>query len=194
MVHTREKKNAKIQDISTFTELKNEHKKVRKPQKLRKQKKRLSRKEFKDLGLYSLPRKTLKYADYIPLSELWSSYMDQQLGDDLKTLQQKFDPTHPLFDQTSAVIHKSDFHGAKVKVSSSKCSSLIGHKGIILIDTKETVSIICKDNVLRVIPKRDSIFELKWKAVRFAVYGKHLCYRSADRSTKKVKNVALIEL
>lgn len=195
LVDPREKKNTKIQDLTVFVELKNEHKKVKKPQKLKKQKKRLSRKEFKELGLYSLPRKTLKYDDYIPLNELWNSYMEQQFGTgDLKTLQAKFDPTHPIYDQVSGVIHKSDFHGAKVKVAHSKCVSLTGHKGIILMDTKGTFSLICKDNVLRIIPKSDSIFELKWKSARFSIYGKHLCYRSADRSTKKVKTIALMEL
>lgn len=183
----------KIQDLTIFNEIKNEHKKIKKPQKLRKQKKRLSRKEFKNLGLYALPRKTLRYTDYIQLNELWNSYMDHQLGaSDLKALQLKFNPTHPHYDQTSGLIHKSDFHGAKIKVTSSKCASLIGLKGIIVLDTKGTFSIISKDNVLRSLPKNDSIFELKWRNTRFVVYGKHLCYRSADRSTKKVKNVALI--
>lgn len=195
LVDPREKKNARIQDLTVFNEIKNEHKKVKKPQKLKKQKKLLSRKEFKDLSLYALPRKTLKYDDYIPLNELWNSYMEQQFGTgDLKTLHLKFDPTHPQFDQTTAVLHKSDFHGAKVKVTHSKCASLIGHKGIILMDTKGTFSLICRDNVLRIIPKSDSIFELKWKTARFSIYGKHLSYRSADRSTKKVKTVSLMEL
>lgn len=195
LVDPREKKNSKIQDLTIFNEIKNEHKKVKKPQRLRKQKKRLSRKEFKTLGLYSLPRKTLKYCDYIKLNELWNSYMEQLFGTgDLKTLQMKFDPTHPQYDQTSAVIHKSDFHGAKVKVTYSKCASLVGHKGIILMDTKGTFSVICKDNVLRIIPKFSSVFELKWKSARFSVYGKHLCYRSWDRSTKKVKTITLMEL
>lgn len=190
-----EKKNSKIQDLTAYNEIKNEHKKVKKPQRLKKQKKRLSRKEFKELGLYSLPRKTLKYVDYIPLNELWNSYMEQQFGSgDLKTLAAKFDPACPPYELTSSILHKSDFHGAKVKVTHSKCASLIGHEGIILMDTKGTFSIIAKDNVLRIIPKSDSIFELKWRTARFSLYGKHLCYKSAERSSKKVKNVAVIDI
>lgn len=191
----REKKNDRIQDLSIFTELKNEHKKVKKPQKQKQQKKRLSRKEFKELGLYSLPRKTLKYEDYLELNQLWDSYMDQQFdAGDLQSLQMKFSPSNPQYEQLSGLIHKSDFHGAKVKVTHSKCASLVGHKGIILMDTKGTFSIICKDNVLRVIPKSDSIFSLKWHKARFVIYGKHLCHRSADRSTKKIKSLSLIDL
>jgi ribonuclease P protein subunit POP4 len=116
--------------------------------------------------------------------------MDQQFGaGDLKTLIAKFEPTHPQYDQTSAILHKSDFHGAKLKVSSSKNCSLVGKKGIVLLDTKGAFSIISKDNVMRVIPKSDSMFELKWKNARFTVYGKHLCYRSAERATKKIKTI-----
>lgn len=194
LVNPGEKKNAKIQDLTVFTELKNEHKKVKKPQRLKKQKKRLSRNESKELGMYALPRKALKYADYVALNELWNSYMEQQLGTDMKSLLLKFDPTHPQYEQTSSLIHKSDYHGAILKVTQSKCASMVGHKGIIVMDTKGTFSIISKDNVLRVIPKGDSIFELKWKKAKFAIFGKHLCYRSADRSTKKVKCLALIDL
>lgn len=118
--------------------------------------------------------------------------MDQQFGDgDLKL---KFDPSHPQYEMTSAILHKSDFHGAKLKVSSSKCASLVGHQGIVLMDSKGTFSVISKDNVLRVIPKSASMLEFKWRKVRFTVYGKHLCYRSAERSTKKVKTLELCEL
>lgn len=192
LVNPDERKNAKIQDLSFFAEIKNEHKKVKRPARLKQDKKRMSRKEFKELGLYSLPRKTLKYTDYVKLNNLWNGYMEQQFDNDLEALKLKFDPSHPLYEQTSSIIHKSDFHGAKVKVTQSKCVSLVGHKGIILIDSKGTFSIISKDNVVRVIPKNDSIFEFKWKTVSFTVYGRHLCYRSADRSTKKIKNVPLI--
>lgn len=195
LVNPHEKKNAKIQDLTFFAEIKNEHKKVKKPQRPKHEKKQVSRKELRDLGLYSLPRKTLKYADYLKLNDLWNSYMEQQFDcTDLPALKLKFDTTHPQFEQTSSLIHKSDFHGAKIKVTHSKCASLVKHKGIILIDSKGTFSIICKDNVLRVIPKSDSIFEIKWRTVRFTVYGKHLCFRPAERATKKVKNIPLNEL
>jgi ribonuclease P protein subunit POP4 len=195
LVNSSERKNESIKDLSIYTEIRNEHSKVKKPQKLKKQKKRLSRKELKELGLYTLPRKTLKYFDYLQLNELWVSYMEQQFAtSDLKALQAKFNPSHPHYDQTSSLVHKSDYHGAKVKVTHSKNSSLVGQKGIILIDTKGTFSIIGKDNNLRVIPKSDSIFELKWKTARFVLHGKNLCYKSAERSTKKVKQTSLLNL
>ena len=188
-----EKKNSNIQDLSIYTELKNEHKKIKKPRRCNKQKKRLSRKEFQNLGLNALPRKSLKYEDYVPLNQLWNSYFEQQLPDP-KSLPARFEPSHPQYDQISMLIHKSDYHGSILTVSHSKCASLVGQKGIIIKDTKGTFSIISKDNVLRVIPKSDSIFELSWKGLKFTIFGKHICYRSADRSTKKIKSLALIDL
>lgn len=195
LVNPSEKRSGKIQDLSCYSEHKNEHKKVKKPQKIRRQKKRLSRKDAKELGLYCLPRKTLKYTEYLPLNELWNSYMTSQFGSgDLQSLKSKFDPAHPQYDQISSLIHKSDYHGAILKVTHSKCASLVGHKGILIMDTKGTFSILGKDNILRVIPKNESIFELKWNKVRFTVYGKHLCFRSAERATKKVKCLAVMDL
>jgi hypothetical protein len=97
----REKKNDQIKDLSKFAVIPNEYQKQKKPKNARaKQRKRMSRKEFKNLGLYSLPRKTLKYADYKQLNELWNSYMEQQFGSDLKVLSAKLNTTHPLYEQT----------------------------------------------------------------------------------------------
>jgi hypothetical protein len=45
-----------------------------------KQKKCLSRKEKSKLGLFTLPRKSMKYADMLPLNQLWSQYMKDQLN------------------------------------------------------------------------------------------------------------------
>lgn len=73
-------------------------KKNKKPAKLKPQKKKLSRNELKKMGLYSLPRKTLKYDDYIELNKLWNSYMEQQLGSDLNLLKSRLDPTNPNYD------------------------------------------------------------------------------------------------
>lgn len=47
------------------------------------------------------------------------------------------------------MLQKADFHGAAIKVVRSKCSSLVGVKGIILMDTKGTFQIICKDDTVK---------------------------------------------
>ncbi|KAG5677540.1 hypothetical protein PVAND_007292 [Polypedilum vanderplanki] len=194
LVHPREKKTSNIQDLNQFQEIANVKRKEKKLKKLKPQKKKLSRNEMKNIGLYSLPRKTMKYDDYRELNELWNSYMEQILGSDMENLKKKFDTTSNHYDSVSATIHKSDFHGAKLKIVQSKCVSLTGQKGIVVLDTKGTFNIICKDNVLRIVPKNASIFELKWRKARFTVYGKNLAIRTAERSVKKIKTVRLIEI
>lgn len=72
--------------------------KPKKPKKLKAQKKRLSRNEMKEMGLYSLPRKTLKYDDYKELNDLWNSYMEQQLGTNMELLKKRTDVTNSNYE------------------------------------------------------------------------------------------------
>lgn len=193
LIDPREKKKVNLNELNQYHELSNV-KTVKKEKKFKKQKKRLSRKEIKNLGLYSMPRESMKYNDYKNLNELWVGYMEEQLGDDFKQLEKSLTLADPHYDMMSGLIHKSDFHGAKIKVLQSKCSSLVGQKGIVIMETKETFNIISKDNILRIIPKVSSLFELKWKKVRFTIFGKHLKMKSAERSVKKLKTIRLAQL
>jgi ribonuclease P protein subunit POP4 len=150
LVHPREKKTDNIQNIHQYQEIQNEKQKTNKKVKqTKKQNKRLSRQQMKDMGMFSLPRKTLKYDDYQELNNIWNGYMESQLGTNVEELKNKFEVTSSQYEMVSGLIHKSDLHGAKIKVIQSKCVSLVGQKGIVLMDTKGTFNIICKDNVLR---------------------------------------------
>lgn len=147
LIHPREEMNQC--ELNQFQEIPNDKKRTKKSKTFRKQRKRISRREMKELGLYNLPRKTMKYDDYRELNQLWNKYMQEQLGDDLDQLKKGFECTSPHFDGSSGLIHKSDFHGAKIKVIQSKCASLIGHNGIVIMETKETFNILSKDNTMR---------------------------------------------
>lgn len=150
MVHIRDQK--KVSELTKYAGLPLEHKKVkvdiinnRQPTK---QRKHLSRIGLKKIGLYSLPKTTLKYADYVPLNQLWSSYISEQFGGmDVEKKALTIGSLH--YDQISQTILKSDYHGAKVKVIRSKCPSMVGAGGIVLLDTKHTWQVIGKDNKLR---------------------------------------------
>lgn len=151
LVHPREEMNQC--ELNQFQEISNVKKRKKEQNKIKKQKKRMSRKEMKELGLYSLPRSTMKYEDYRELNKLWVNYMQDLIGDDFEQLTRNLDCTSPHYDNTSGQIHKSDFHGAKIKVVQSKCSSLVGQKGIVIMETKETFNILSKDNILRGMQK-----------------------------------------
>jgi hypothetical protein len=69
----------KLKDLTKYTALPIEHKKIKtkivNKKQLKKQKKFLSRNDMKQIGLYSLPTDELKYRDYVPLNQLWESYL-----------------------------------------------------------------------------------------------------------------------
>lgn len=45
-----------------------------------KPKKKLSRKEIAQLGIYALPEDTIRYEQIVPLNRLWRGYMGRYLG------------------------------------------------------------------------------------------------------------------
>lgn len=53
------------------------------------------------------------------------------------------------YDNFSKTLVKSDFHGAIVTVTRSRCPSLVGVNGIVAMDTKNTFKVLGKDNKLR---------------------------------------------
>lgn len=53
------------------------------------------------------------------------------------------------YDGFSKILVKSDFHGAIVTVTRSRCPSLVGVNGIVAMDTKNTFKVLGKDNKLR---------------------------------------------
>lgn len=83
----------------------------------------------------------------MPLHELWKGYMSKHLP--LKS--GGIPPTveDSSYDAFSKILVKSDFHGAIVTVTRSRCPSLVGVNGIVAMDTKNTFKVLGKDNKLR---------------------------------------------
>lgn len=137
--------------VLTGTKNQPKHKKTK--QKTKKKSKHLSRKEFADLGLYNLPTKSLKYADLLPLNELWTQYIEKQLvpyikkrEDGILRIPEVYDK---MYDGFSKTLIKCDLHGAKVTVFASCNPSLVGQTGIVALETRNTFKIISEDNRIR---------------------------------------------
>lgn len=153
MPQKREDVSINLQHRTVLTGLKSKkqlsNKKVRKNNK---PSKTLSRKQFADLGLYTLPTKSIKYADMVPLHEIWMQYIRKQLqlyligeGDE-----QRIPEVHdPMYEQFSKAVVKADLHGAIIKVAASKCPSLVGQTGIVAMETKNSFKIVSRDNRTR---------------------------------------------
>lgn len=149
----------------------------------KKKPKHLSRQQKRTLGLFVMARGSIQYDHALPLFRMWENYMCQLLG--RKPIPEVNSKGWESFTQT---IYKADFHGSLMRVVRSKCASYIGKSGICVMDTRNAFKIVSKDNVLTTIPKKECIFELYFKDVKLTLFGKHVCVRPAERSTKKIKN------
>ncbi|XP_065087793.1 ribonuclease P protein subunit p29 [Ochlerotatus camptorhynchus] len=154
-----------------------------------KNKKKLSRKEIAQLGIYALPVDTIRYEQIVPLNRLWRGYMGRYLGKERLP-----DVTEAQYNQLTSDILKADFHGAKISVIRAKNPSLVGIRGIVVLDTKGTFKLVSKDDKMRTIPKMDSVFQIHWNNIDVTIFGKHLNARSAERSVKKVKVFPICDL
>jgi len=164
--------------------------KQKKQKPVRKSKQYLTAKERRSLGLYRLPKKGLKYSSFLPLNSLWNGYMKELL--DFDTLE-KGGWSPNLNEETRQLqlqmrVCRADFHGAALKVVGADCSSHIGMQGIVVMETKNTIQIISKDNKLRILPKLGSSFSFKVNDYLFTVPGVSIDSKPGERATKKLKN------
>ncbi|XP_031621857.1 ribonuclease P protein subunit p29 [Contarinia nasturtii] len=177
--------------VLTGTKIQPQNKKVR--QKTKKKSKGLTRKEFTDLGLFNLPTKSMKYADLLPVHDLWVQYIEKQLEPYIKKREngkfgvpEVYDNSYDAFSKT---LIKSDLHGAKVTVIASCNPSLVGQTGLVAMETRNTFKIISEDNRIRTIPKPESVFKIVVNGIEFKIFGKYLNIRPAERAVKKIKTI-----
>jgi ribonuclease P protein subunit POP4 len=85
----------------------------------------------------------------------------------------------------------------------SRSPTHVGQRGILIQETQETFVIVSASNAVKVLPKRDTIFSFSLPHASgqpsalpqvFELYGDHLCFRSYERSARKFKAKATIEL
>ncbi|XP_047032506.1 ribonuclease P protein subunit p29 [Helicoverpa zea] len=143
----------------------------------------LTRVEKRSLGFYNIPRNEVKYNDVVPLNEIWQNYMKDLLELDKPVP----DYTSKAWETFTQTLFKADFHGSILNVVRSKCPSYVGKCGICIMDTRNTFKIVSKDNITTTIPKRECVFEMHLGTQKVTLFGKHLCVRPAERSTKKIK-------
>nr|SVE70765.1 EOG090X0GV5 [Daphnia similis]SVE71394.1 EOG090X0GV5 [Daphnia similis]SVE72027.1 EOG090X0GV5 [Daphnia similis]SVE72654.1 EOG090X0GV5 [Daphnia similis] len=155
--------------------------------KTRTRKKALTSIEKRRLGLHKLPKTGIKYKACAPLHQLWVEYMENFLE-----LENSANAANK--DLLYQRIAKADYHGCLLMVTRSKCPSYIGAKGIIVLETKNTFQIICEDDQLRIIPKRDSVFTFNVSKWTFTLFGNHMNIRPSERAARKFKSKPTIDL
>lgn len=157
------------------------------PKKKRKKKKAkgLNAKERRQLKIFQLKPEHQKYELFLPLHELWKQYI-VDLCNGLKP------ESNPQMIQQKLL--KADFHGAILTVVRSKCPSYVGQTGILLQELKHIFKIITKEDKIKVIPKRNSVFSVEIGDFITHIYGSKFELRSSERSAKKFKVKGTIDL
>ncbi|KAM8710389.1 hypothetical protein ACLKA7_017074 [Drosophila subpalustris] len=145
----------------------------------------LTRKEYAELGLNTLPRKQLKYEQMLSLHKLWRGYIREHLG--LREGEEVPQVHEKRYDEFSRQLVKMDLHGAILRVLQSKCETLVGLNGICVMDTKNVLKLLGEDDLLRTVPKSECVFGMQVGSMEFTIFGQHLNMRPAERSVKKIK-------
>ncbi|KAJ3282099.1 RNase P/RNase MRP complex subunit, partial [Borealophlyctis nickersoniae] len=149
----------------------------------RKRDKVMGSKERKRLGLWDVPKEVCRYANFLPLHELWVQYMNELVG-----------PATPTPAVLLPKMTKADFHGAIMTVTRSKCPANVGLSGIVIKETENMFYIVTKDDKSKMIPKQHHVFTLKVRDALVTLYGNQFVARSAERAAKKFKSKPTVEL
>eukprot|EP00039_Didymoeca_costata_P013917 m.218099 g.218099 ORF g.218099 m.218099 type:complete len:241 (-) comp15899_c0_seq2:2304-3026(-) len=138
----------------------------------------LSSKQKKSLNAKLLD--DCRFSTFIPLHQLWISYITQVLGEKTEDMGQK--------------IAKADYHGAYFMVVKTKCPSMIGLGGIVVQETENMIRLVSEKNQLKSVPKQNTVFSCQVNNLCFHVYGNQIRYKSSERTVRKYKNLRTFEL
>uniref|UniRef100_A0A7E4VC08 Ribonuclease P protein subunit p29 n=1 Tax=Panagrellus redivivus TaxID=6233 RepID=A0A7E4VC08_PANRE len=116
-----------------------------------------------------LKKEDLKYAEFVPLYDLWCGYFSQVLA------------SAPRLDER---LLKVDLHGCILVVCDSPNPSQIGVHGIVLHESKSTFQMLTKKDKLAVIQKEHTTFQFVFEGRVFTLFGSALCQRSFARGKK----------
>jgi len=124
-----------------------------------------------------VPR-VIEYDRFGNLNRMWNDYVDELLKDTdsskIDVIQQK--------------LSRVDLHGAFIEVVQSNCPDLIGLKGIVIKETKNTFALVTKSNVTKTVPKSESEFRVEIRRGCITLAGNSFLTRPAERATKKIKS------
>ncbi|KAL4234044.1 RNase P/RNase MRP complex subunit [Mactra antiquata] len=142
----------------------------------------LSAKDRRRFKVFDIEQGEHRFNDYIPLHKMWQEYMMASL--DIKRYNL---PNPGPKKENNERLLKADYHGCMITVRKTKCPSLLGQSGIVLMETKNTFKIVTKDNKLKILPKMNSLFSFTIKEFVFTIHGSQFCSKSSMRVRKKFK-------
>ncbi|XP_069581846.1 ribonuclease P protein subunit p29 [Brachyistius frenatus] len=145
----------------------------------------LNARQKRAMKIFQIRPEHQRYELFLPLHQLWRQYVLDLCSGLAPT-------SSPQFLQQKLM--KADFHGAIITVVRSKCPSYVGTTGILVQEFKHVFKIITKEDRLKVIPKRNSVFSVEINGFISHIYGNKFEQRSAERSAKRFKVRGSIDL
>jgi len=134
--------------------------------------KRLNCKQKK--ALFDIKHSKLNYQDFEKVNKLWHSYFES-IQSEVKNKPDELK------------LSRADFHGAFLTVHASKNTSIIGLKGFVVQESKNTFRIITSDNRLLTIPKIGTVFMFEHNNKSYRLNGYNMMMNSFNRSKMKAK-------
>ncbi|CAG7873849.1 hypothetical protein BRARA_E00344 [Brassica rapa] len=119
---------------------------------------RMSMKRLKKSGALKLPQHLQKFDLYKPMHGMWESYMMKLIKVTGKA-------------QLTSSLLSADLHGAFMFVPECKIASFTGVQGIMIRETSQTFGIITRDDKLRVVPKKPSVFIIQLDCWKITLHG-----------------------
>jgi len=138
------------------------------------QRKTMNAKERRIKRVFDLPPETAQYQRFLPLNQLWVTYLRELLGENWQSS-----------DVTAGTrLLKADFQGSIMGVEKSKNPLLLGLEGICVQETKDTFKVVTKDNEFKVLPKQNTVFYFHFDTRKILLFGNRLRQRQSSRAKK----------
>ncbi|KAK9450802.1 Rof/RNase P-like protein [Limtongia smithiae] len=139
----------------------------------------MSSAEKKRLGLYELGHDARRFRTYVPLHDLWQSYITDLLqlpmiprpadtpDDEAAATRReaalvvdKRPQTIKDMNAHAARLATADLHGAYMVVHRSKCASRVGLEGIMLRESRHAFVLLTRENAVKIVPKENTVFRV----------------------------------
>ncbi|KAK2197736.1 bifunctional Rof-RNase P-like/Ribonuclease P protein subunit Rpp29-RNP1/Ribonuclease P protein subunit RNP1/Ribonuclease P-MRP subunit Rpp29 superfamily/Ribonuclease P-MRP subunit Rpp29 [Babesia duncani] len=137
----------------------------------------LSNTRAKRLGLLNIGE-GISYDLALQLHRLWLEYVQQ-------VLEQSYNVQH-----VARSVAMCDLQGCMLTVIASRCASLVGIEGIVILEQANAFVIVSQDGRTRVVLKQKSTLLVRIGGWKMALYGSHLAGSPAQRTKSKLKHKA----
>ncbi|XP_045192955.2 ribonuclease P protein subunit p29-like [Mercenaria mercenaria] len=142
----------------------------------------LSARDRRKLKVFDIKKDGHKFEEYVPLHRLWQDYMR-----DILDIPRYASEVAGQKKENNERLLKADYHGCMIVVRKTRCPSLLGLAGIVLMETRNTFKVVTKENKIKCLPKMNTLFSFELDGYVFTIHGNQFCSKPTMRVRKKFK-------